>query len=134
MKIASEMTDQELNEWIAEKVMGWIKFKEGSKPFRWNSLPLGDYHKLRFYVDLPIDFHLDDPKWFNPTGNLNHAYLMEEMIYDLDMYDAYCNFLLIKTKTTTTKDCFKNSIIPYYVVHATARQKAEAAYIAFMLQ
>lgn len=124
VKPVNKMTDQELNEWVGEKLMGWklkvIKASNG-KIIRW--------HKPNNQVSWGYDEII-----FFPAEDLNHTHLMEEKIREMkpkweghDPLDTYLFCLEHKfnyCQSDDPQELFK-------LIHASARQRCEAAFLAF---
>lgn len=129
MKKITEMTDQELNEWIAINVMRW------QKDILFNnwviSCPGMDLYSLE-----RVNFGYDPESsgnFFNPSEDLNHTYLMEERIFQ-----KRANFLFYDNLIKLIKDACEielgTNTLASLASHATARQRCEAAYLTFMQQ
>lgn len=104
------LTDQELNEWVNDNILKW---KQDITTAHW--------------FDESGVICIDTP---NPCYNLNHTYLMEEKIstddqqwlrYGMTLYDHI----------PPVKICDLSIHGLLMVVHATARQRCEAAYLLF---
>jgi len=128
-KMKINLTDQELNEWVAKEVMGWkiIKIHENGW-HEWAEMSWKEEGDLtKGYVD--PHFGCDSSEYFNPSGNLNHTHLMEEKIRDraiandqeVNDWERY----VMKLKRICDKLGYCGEI------HASARQRVEAAYLTF---
>lgn len=117
VKPVNEMTDQELNEWVGEKLMGWklkvIKASNG-KIIRW--------HKPNNQVSWGYDEII-----FFPTEDLNHTHLMEEKIREMasNQETSPWEWYVMKLQRICNKMGYCGEI------HASARQRCEAAFLAF---
>src|SRR5260221_9781495 len=144
MKPVKDMTDQELNEWVAFNIM------------RWNPVHKHGEFILNEIVMPRIEM-------FDPCQDLNHTYLMEEKIIEMD----YCNYhyqphKMIYHSHLSKYKCERciaeltdieqeegydvrklrdwhplKDYVSHFdsdeieLLHATARQRCEAAYLTF---
>lgn len=117
MKPVSEMTDQELNEWVAMKVMGWYLQEEQLYHF-----------ENQFTGYASVDMLEIIPLW-DPCNNLNHAYLMEEKILNGSQSSKFYYALtkVILNEELDTDELYLSAAKD--LIHATARQRCEAAYL-----
>jgi len=108
MKPVSEMTDQELNVWVKKTIFApWVNL---------------DNHK-----EARVTLFIQEPDFCN---NLNHAYLMEEKIKELGKekdFSRRLEQLIFIGLYPSNKDPLKK--FGFYLAHASARQRCEAAYL-----
>lgn len=116
------LTDQELNEWVAEKVMGFHKEKTLFAAF-WVSKDSGATFRTSDGLE---EWEKD---FWNPCENLNLTCLMEEKIREMEREGVYVKMLwsvlnINPFQVLDTADCFK-------FINATARQRCEACFLTF---
>lgn len=110
------MTDQELNEWVADRIMGW---RYGMAPSI-NMFNIAECEEFDApYASYP----------FLPCKLLDHTHLMEEKIREMGRDGVYVKMLwsvlnINPFQVLDTADCFK-------FIHASARQRCEAAWLTF---
>jgi len=126
------LTDQELNEWVAKEIMGW-RLYNGDWQYPHSKSKTGWFKIYNRYK-------------FNPTKNLNHTHLMEEKIMeniqeegvnrDQSAWDKYCiNLIKVVFDLKFLNNFMAGSLMyarhAFEFSHASARQRAEAAYLTF---
>lgn len=118
MKPVSELSDQELNEWVAVKIMD-LQFVEANNG---NYLAWCDNKRNCIF------------NYFSPCQDLNHVHLMEEKIrekgseYLIKYSQELYNVVNLYFPIFATPVDFEHFAL---TIHATARQKCEAAYLTF---
>lgn len=116
MKPVSEMTDQELNEWIEDNIL----FSGTTPNYGQTDLPLPTKFK---FLDGHNTFKFD-------CNNLNHAYLMEEKIWELGEKTA--TIYLKQLAAGCQVNAFGLSLQGEFdYIHKSARRRCEAAYLTF---
>lgn len=122
-KTVLQMTDAELNDWIASTIMGYKKiFKENKsgKSFSFWKKP-SNIHGEAVYVETS----------FSPCFDLNDIHLMEKRIKALSINGGYMRMYLKKLRNKVGKKIFKGDNLVFEFVCAPARLRAEAAYAIF---
>lgn len=121
-----KLTNQELNEWIAQEIMGWIKVDGKAEK-------MPDYKKWDsgFEISSMTKWGWDSQDHFDPCNNLNHTYLMEEKIRGVESnWIKFCKTLFnLVNKPKIDDVIFPNQHFECY--HASARQRCEAVYLTF---
>lgn len=102
MKSILELTNQELNEWVIKEIFN-SSFKD-----------------MTTFTD-----RSNAPHYFYPVHNLKHTHLMEEKIREMGKGNCYAHAL----NSIFHKD--GSFAFSFDLIHATARQKCEAAWLAF---
>ncbi len=111
------MTDEQLAEWSATKVMGWHK----------DHVWIEWYDKCEQSTGYTMEQECSDKYvYWNPCAieNLYQVWLLEERIEKIDATDQYIYFLgqVIYREKGEVETTFT-------LLHATARQKVEAMYM-----
>lgn len=119
MKPVSELTDQELNEWVWKRIMPELScLKDGLS-------------RERPVVFIKIRPGCSETQFFEPCNNLNHAYLMEEKIWEMQKYLFYIEQLSVTSGAAIHEDYMEPITYKgkWLLLHASARQRVEAAYL-----
>lgn len=107
-----DLTDQELNEWVAIIIIKGEIYPNEEHDENW---------KPAIYIE--------EIGYFDPCNNLNHTHLMEEKIRDSSMSHSYALQLCkLIDRPEYPGECRQ---YPFELIHASARQRCEAAYLTF---
>ncbi len=105
------MNNQELDKWLAEKVMGWKYFSETSNM------------RSCWYDPKTNTYQIED--WY-PTTNISQAFMCEDKIPENKRFDYICHLHdIVKYKAVQSLD------IIWLEVHATAEQRCRTIHATF---
>ena len=121
-KREGEMTNKQLDKWLAEKVMGWT-----NNGVRW----VDKDDKFDFYSDYitALTQYPEAGKEWHPTTSIEQMYLCEDKIIEMELEQEYGDALEIILKK-------EYSYLPstFQIAHASPEQRGKAIHQALKEQ